>query len=132
MASASRASRSAKARSRPLSASPPGYKQSYVASPYDLPVSRSERRPIRCHQSLLRGERSDGELIRDSAVLTIAKEDAQRREMTLHVAAAELKRRGKAWAPRKPYARRGALAKYARSVSSASLGAVTDLEQGAE
>jgi dihydroxy-acid dehydratase len=55
--------------------------------------------------------------------------DAERREITLHVAAAELKRRRKSWVPRKPYARRGALAKYARLVSSASLGAVTDLEQ---
>jgi dihydroxy-acid dehydratase len=53
--------------------------------------------------------------------------DAQRREITLHVAAAELKRRRKAWVAPKPYARRGALAKYARQVSSASLGAVTDL-----
>ena len=35
----SRASRSAKSRSRPPSASPPGYKQSYVASPSDLIVS---------------------------------------------------------------------------------------------
>src|ERR1700720_3036839 len=55
--------------------------------------------------------------------------DAQRREITLHVSAAELKRRRKAWMPPKPYARRGALAKYAKQVSSASLGAVTDLEQ---
>jgi dihydroxy-acid dehydratase len=55
--------------------------------------------------------------------------DAQRREITLHVSAAELKRRRRSWAPPKPYARRGALAKYARQVSSASLGAVTDLEQ---
>jgi len=55
--------------------------------------------------------------------------DAQRREITLHVSAAELKRRRKSWVPPKPYARRGALAKYARQVSSASLGAVTDLEQ---
>jgi dihydroxy-acid dehydratase len=55
--------------------------------------------------------------------------DAERREITLHVAAAELKRRRKSWVPPKPYARRGALAKYARQVSSASLGAVTDLEQ---
>jgi dihydroxy-acid dehydratase len=55
--------------------------------------------------------------------------DAQRREITLHVAAAELKRRRKSWVPPKPYARRGALAKYAKQVSSASLGAVTDLEQ---
>jgi dihydroxy-acid dehydratase len=55
--------------------------------------------------------------------------DAVRREITLHVSAAELKRRRKTWVPRKPYARRGALAKYARSVASASLGAVTDLEE---
>ena len=54
--------------------------------------------------------------------------DAERREITLHVSAAELKRRRKRWTPPKPYARRGALAKYAKQVSSASLGAVTDLE----
>ncbi len=54
--------------------------------------------------------------------------DANLREITLHINAAELKRRASAWKPKKPYARRGALAKYARSVSSASLGAVTDLE----
>jgi dihydroxy-acid dehydratase len=53
--------------------------------------------------------------------------DAERREITLHVTGAELKRRRKAWTAPKPYARRGALAKYARQVSSASLGAVTDL-----
>jgi dihydroxy-acid dehydratase len=53
--------------------------------------------------------------------------DAERREITLHVSAAELKRRRKSWVPPKPYARRGALAKYARQVSGASLGAVTDL-----
>jgi dihydroxy-acid dehydratase len=55
--------------------------------------------------------------------------DAERREITLHVGAAELKRRRKSWVPPKPYARRGALAKYAKQVSSASLGAVTDLEE---
>jgi dihydroxy-acid dehydratase len=55
--------------------------------------------------------------------------DAQRREITLHVAVAELRRRRKAWVRPKPYARRGALAKYARQVSSASLGAVTDLTE---
>jgi len=55
--------------------------------------------------------------------------DAERREITLHVSAAELKRRRKSWVAPKPYARRGALAKYAKQVSSASLGAVTDLEQ---
>jgi dihydroxy-acid dehydratase len=57
--------------------------------------------------------------------------DAQRREITLHVAAAELKKRRKSWIAPKPYARRGALAKYSREVSSASLGAVTDLERAA-
>ena len=55
--------------------------------------------------------------------------DAERREITLNVSAAELKRRRKSWVPPKPYATRGALAKYARQVSSASLGAVTDLAQ---
>jgi dihydroxy-acid dehydratase len=54
--------------------------------------------------------------------------DAERREITLHVSAAELKRRRTAWTAPKPYARRGALAKYSKAVSSASLGAVTDLE----
>jgi dihydroxy-acid dehydratase len=54
--------------------------------------------------------------------------DAERREITLQVSAAELKRRRKSWVAPKPYARRGALAKYASQVSSASLGAVTDLE----
>jgi dihydroxy-acid dehydratase len=53
--------------------------------------------------------------------------DAETRQITLHVGVAELKRRRKSWVPPKPYARRGALAKYSRSVSSASLGAVTDL-----
>jgi dihydroxy-acid dehydratase len=54
--------------------------------------------------------------------------DAKTREITLHISAVELKKRARAWKPKKPYARRGALAKYARVVSSASLGAVTDLE----
>jgi len=54
--------------------------------------------------------------------------DAERRQITLHVGAAELKRRRNNWSPPKPYAQRGALAKYASQVSSASLGAVTDLE----
>jgi dihydroxy-acid dehydratase len=54
--------------------------------------------------------------------------DAERREITLDVSVAELKRRRRAWTAPKPYARRGALAKYSKAVSSASLGAVTDLE----
>jgi predicted nucleic acid-binding protein len=40
--------------------------------------------------------------------------------------AAELRRRRAKWTAPKPYATKGVLAKYARTVSSASLGAVTD------
>src|SRR6202050_1167855 len=64
-------------------------------------------------------------LVKTGDAITI---DAQRREITLHVASGELKRRRKSWTAPQPYARRGALAKYSRQVSSASLGAVTDLE----
>jgi dihydroxy-acid dehydratase len=67
-------------------------------------------------------------LVRTGDAITI---DAERREITLHVGAPELKRRRNSWVAPKPYARRGALAKYARQVSSASLGAVTDLPQAA-
>ena len=63
-------------------------------------------------------------LVRNGDEITI---DAQRREITLHVDPATLKRRRTSWVPPRPYARRGALAKYSRQVSSASLGAVTDL-----
>jgi dihydroxy-acid dehydratase len=64
-------------------------------------------------------------LVKSGDEITI---DAERREISLHVNAAELKRRRKGWKAPKPYARRGALAKYAKQVSSASLGAVTDQE----
>ncbi|MDE2305650.1 MAG: dihydroxy-acid dehydratase [Gammaproteobacteria bacterium] len=64
-------------------------------------------------------------LVRDGDRIVI---DARRRQIVLEVSEAELRRRRKAWTPPKPYARRGALAKYARCVSSATLGAVTDLE----
>jgi dihydroxy-acid dehydratase len=63
-------------------------------------------------------------LVKNGDRITI---DAERREINLHVSRAELTRRKRSWKPRKPYATRGALAKYARVVSSASLGAVTDL-----
>jgi dihydroxy-acid dehydratase len=62
-------------------------------------------------------------LIRNGDRITI---DAVERQIRLHVSAAELRRRRSTWRPRRPYARRGVLAKYARTVSSASLGAVTD------
>ena len=64
-------------------------------------------------------------LVRTGDAITI---DAKRRSIELHVPPAELRRRRAAWRPRKAYAERGVLAKYASSVSSASLGAVTDLD----
>jgi len=54
--------------------------------------------------------------------------DARTRTMTLGVSAAELKRRRAAWKPKRPRYKRGVLAKYAATVSTASQGAVTDLE----
>ncbi len=62
-------------------------------------------------------------LLRNGDRLTI---DARRRRIDVELSAAELKRRRAAWKPRRPYATRGVLAKYARVVSSASQGAVTD------
>ena len=53
--------------------------------------------------------------------------DAVQRRIEVELPASELRRRARARRPRKPYATRGVLAKYARVVSSASLGAVTDL-----
>ena len=63
-------------------------------------------------------------LLRNGEQITI---DAQRRRIEVALSAAELKRRLAVWKPRRPYATHGVLAKYARVVSSASLGAVTDL-----
>jgi dihydroxy-acid dehydratase len=61
-------------------------------------------------------------LLKNGDVITI---DAVRRRIEVAVSAAELKRRLKAWRAPKPFTERGVLAKYARSVSSASRGAVT-------
>src|SRR5213595_1957622 len=52
--------------------------------------------------------------------------DAARREIRVHLPAAELRRRRAAWRPAKPYALTGVLAKYAHLVGSASRGAVTE------
>jgi dihydroxy-acid dehydratase len=52
--------------------------------------------------------------------------DAVKRTISVALSAAELKRRRAAWRAPKPYTTSGVLAKYARVVSSASLGAVTD------
>ncbi len=53
--------------------------------------------------------------------------DASRRELTLDLEAAEIQKRLSKWKAPKPVYTRGVLAKYARTVASASLGAVTDL-----
>ena len=62
-------------------------------------------------------------LIEDGDAITI---DAERREINAALTDAELARRREHWQPPAPYAQKGVLAKYARLVSSASLGAVTD------
>jgi dihydroxy-acid dehydratase len=64
-------------------------------------------------------------LVQDGDEITI---DAISREIRLNVAESALKERHAAWKAPEPYIRRGVLAKYARSVSSASRGAVTDLD----
>ena len=64
-------------------------------------------------------------LVRDGDAITI---DAQTSEMRLDVPAETLAQRHSEWRAPEPYARKGVLAKYARVVSSASRGAVTDRE----
>jgi dihydroxy-acid dehydratase len=53
--------------------------------------------------------------------------DARAREVSVDLSDKVLRARRKAWKPRKPKYMRGVLAKYARHVSTASTGAVTDL-----
>ncbi len=62
-------------------------------------------------------------LLRNGDRITI---DASKRLIDAELSVAELRRRRRAWKPRAPYATKGVLAKYARVVSSASRGAVTD------
>ncbi len=62
-------------------------------------------------------------LLRDGDEIAI---DAVKRTLEIKLSAAELRRRRAKWKAPKPYATQGVLAKYARIVSSASLGAVTD------
>jgi dihydroxy-acid dehydratase len=64
-------------------------------------------------------------LIKHGDVITI---DARSRTLTLDVAVKELRARQKAWVQPKARYTRGVLSKYARLVSSASTGAVTDRE----
>ncbi len=62
-------------------------------------------------------------LIEDGDKITV---DAESRVVTLHVDEANLARRRAKWKRPEPYATKGLLAKYARLVSSASVGAITD------
>jgi dihydroxy-acid dehydratase len=63
-------------------------------------------------------------LVREGEPVTI---DAEARQLRLEVPDEELARRRAAWTPPAPRYTRGVLAKYAKLVSSSSLGAVTDL-----
>jgi dihydroxy-acid dehydratase len=62
-------------------------------------------------------------LVREGDRLSI---DAERRELRMDVPRTELERRRASWTPPAPRYTAGVLAKYARQVSSSSLGAVTD------
>ena len=62
-------------------------------------------------------------IVRNGDPITI---DAVGNTLSLGLSAKEIKARQKAWRPKKPKETRGALAKYARLVTSASEGAVTD------
>ena len=62
-------------------------------------------------------------LIENGDSITI---DAQSRQMTLNINAQEMAKRKHNWKQPTPKYTRGLLAKYARTVSSASTGAVTD------
>jgi dihydroxy-acid dehydratase len=64
-------------------------------------------------------------LVEDGDEISI---DAVVREIRLGVSDEVLQQRRAAWKAPEPFARRGVLAKYAKTVSSASLGAVTDLD----
>ena len=62
-------------------------------------------------------------LIEDNDTITI---DAEQRQINVELSDDELRPRREKWTAPEPYATRGALAKYAKLVSSASEGAVTD------
>lgn len=65
-------------------------------------------------------------LLKNGDEITI---DAEKREINVNISSAEMEKRRKAWKAPKARYKRGVLAKYARLVSSASLGAVTDLPE---
>src|SRR5690606_17076926 len=61
-------------------------------------------------------------LLENGDIITI---DAVKRRIEVGLSAAELKRRARRWKAPRPYTTRGVLAKYAKTVTSASRGAVT-------
>lgn len=63
-------------------------------------------------------------LVEEGDMITI---NAHERSLQLHVSDAQLSQRRANWTARAPRYRRGVLAKYAKLVSSSSIGAVTDL-----
>ena len=63
-------------------------------------------------------------LLEDGDQITI---DAESKTIDVDLTQAELNSRKKSWSKPQPYAKKGLLAKYAKLVGSASLGAVTDL-----
>ena len=63
-------------------------------------------------------------IVHDGDAITI---DAQRKTLDIGVSKETIDQRLRAWTPPRPKAERGVLAKYAHLVSSASQGAVTDL-----
>jgi dihydroxy-acid dehydratase len=62
-------------------------------------------------------------LVKDGDIITL---DAVKNKLTLQVSPAELAKRKKAWKPKPTKYPKGLLAKYAKLVTSASEGAVTD------
>jgi dihydroxy-acid dehydratase len=62
-------------------------------------------------------------LLEDGDQITV---DAEKCEINVNVSEDDMVRRKANWSAPEPYTDRGALAKYARLVKSASLGAVTD------
>jgi dihydroxy-acid dehydratase len=64
-------------------------------------------------------------LVKNGDSITI---DAEKRQINLDIPAAEMKKRKQAWKKPTPRYTRGVLAKYAAHVTSASLGAVTDMD----
>ena len=64
-------------------------------------------------------------LVKNGDTITI---DAGKRELTLEITAKEMAARAKAWKKPAPRYTRGVLAKYAAHVTSASFGAVTDMD----